>query len=82
MQIVYICKCIKIQSNSHKAVVKKKKKLGAKWGDSSAFNLEKCFNTITSKHTPCLVPDQKILSRLLTVSKAITSDGVEYDAVK
>ena len=44
------------------------------------MDVTKAHNTIISKSTPCLVPDEQVLSRLLTVSAATTKSGLKLEA--
>jgi len=59
--------------DQHQPTVKKNSR---SWGPQKEVDVTKSHNTIISKSTPCLFPDEQVLSRLLTVSKATTSSGV------
>ena len=58
----------------------KKRNAERTWGVSKEVDVAKSHNTIISKSTPCLVPDEQVLSRLLTVSAATTKSGVKLQA--
>eukprot|EP01083_Nonionella_stella_P228874 810764_1 len=56
-----------------------KKNTQRAWGQTKQLDMANSHNTIISKTNPCLVPDEHVLSRLLTVSKAITPSGQTLD---
>ena len=58
----------------------KKRRVESGWGGGRRVDVAKAHNTIISKSTPCLVPDEQVLSRLLTVSAATTRSGVRLQA--
>ena len=70
----------KNKTDQHRSTVKKNSQRA--WGATKEVDVTKSHNTIISKTTPCLIPDEQVLSRLLTVSKATTASGVTLNTVR